>query len=94
MRYIVSAIAYRVIKSIVDVENEQFPFLDTLVIRKDNNKLEFDEFRKKTNICRYILNNSLTIFNRRLQISDYLSFIFRAPQRFEHNTGERGIIVI
>lgn len=38
--------------------NEQLPFLDVLVIRNNENKLEFDIFRKDTNTLRYIPNDS------------------------------------
>ncbi|KAJ8941021.1 hypothetical protein NQ318_006450 [Aromia moschata] len=38
--------------------NEQLPFLDVLVIRNSENKLEFDVYRKETATLRHILNDS------------------------------------
>ncbi|KAJ8961712.1 hypothetical protein NQ318_021312 [Aromia moschata] len=38
--------------------NEQLPFLDVLVIRNSENKLEFDVYRKETVTLRYIPNDS------------------------------------
>ncbi|MBV2145343.1 MAG: hypothetical protein KTM48_01175, partial [Wolbachia endosymbiont of Pissodes strobi] len=47
------------IKFTYEVENNgQLPFLDTLVIRNDNNTLEFDIYRKNTATNRYIPNDS------------------------------------
>ncbi|KAJ8938598.1 hypothetical protein NQ318_020860 [Aromia moschata] len=43
------------IKCTYEVEhNEQLPFLDVLIIRKSENKLEFDVYRKETATIRYI----------------------------------------
>ena len=38
--------------------NEQLPFLDSLVIRNRENKLEIDIYRKDTSTLRYISNKS------------------------------------
>ena len=38
--------------------NEQLPFLDSLVIRNRENKLEIDIYRKDTSTLRYIPNES------------------------------------
>lgn len=47
------------IKFTYEIENNgQLPFLDVLVIRNTENKLEFDIYRKDTNTHRYIPNDS------------------------------------
>ncbi|KAJ8953593.1 hypothetical protein NQ318_003017, partial [Aromia moschata] len=55
------------IKFTYEVEhNEQLPFLDVLVIKNSENKLEFDVNRKETATLRYITNNSHHPFQHKM----------------------------
>ncbi|KAJ8932703.1 hypothetical protein NQ318_021222 [Aromia moschata] len=55
------------IKFTYEVEhNEQLPFLDVLVIRNSENKLEFDVYRKETATLRYIPNDSHHPFQHKM----------------------------
>ncbi|KAJ8939829.1 hypothetical protein NQ318_013048 [Aromia moschata] len=77
------------IKFTYEVEhNEQLPFLDVLVIRNSDNKLEFDVYRKETAILRYIPNDSHHPFQHKM--ASFNSLIHRllnfplSKERFEH----------
>ncbi|KAJ8946347.1 hypothetical protein NQ318_004237 [Aromia moschata] len=57
------------IKFTYEVEhNEQLPFLDVLVIRNSENKLEFDVYRKETATLRYIPNDSHHPFQHKMTL--------------------------
>ncbi|KAJ8957117.1 hypothetical protein NQ318_007333 [Aromia moschata] len=69
------------IKFTYEVEhNEQLPFLDVLVIRNSENKLEFDVYRKETATLRYIPNNSHHPFQHKMKI---FSMILVMPQELQ-----------
>ncbi|KAJ8962246.1 hypothetical protein NQ318_018219, partial [Aromia moschata] len=57
--------------------NEQLPFLDVLVIRNSENKLEFDVYRKETATLRYIPNDSHHPFQHKMASFNFL--IHRFP---------------
>ncbi|KAJ8941629.1 hypothetical protein NQ318_000335, partial [Aromia moschata] len=68
--------------------NEQLPFLDVLVIRNSENKLEFDVYRKETATLRYIPNDSHHPFQYKMAsfnvlIHRLLNFPL-SKERFEH----------
>ncbi|KAJ8949363.1 hypothetical protein NQ318_012027 [Aromia moschata] len=52
--------------------NEQLPFLDVLVIRNSENKLEFDVYRKETATLRYIPNDSHRPFQHKMASFNFL----------------------
>ncbi|KAJ8961525.1 hypothetical protein NQ318_014776 [Aromia moschata] len=52
--------------------NEQLPFLDVLVIRNSENKLEFDVYRKETATLRYIPNDSHHPFQHKMASFNFL----------------------
>ncbi|KAJ8959202.1 hypothetical protein NQ318_022464, partial [Aromia moschata] len=52
--------------------NEQLPFLDVLVIRNNENKLEFDVYRKETATFRYIPNDSHHPFEHKMASFNFL----------------------
>lgn len=55
-----------------EVENKgQLPFLDTLVI-KNGNRLEFDVFRKETNVNSFITNDSNHCFQHKMAAFNFL----------------------
>ncbi|KAJ8951751.1 hypothetical protein NQ318_012602, partial [Aromia moschata] len=61
------------IKFTYEVEhNEQLPFLDVLVIRNNENKLEFDVYRKETATLRYIPNDSHHPFQHKMASFNFL----------------------
>ncbi|KAJ8939624.1 hypothetical protein NQ318_010643 [Aromia moschata] len=61
------------IKFTYEVEhNEQLPFLDVLVIRNSENKLEFDVYRKETATLRYIPNDSHHHFQHKMASFNFL----------------------
>ncbi|KAJ8939043.1 hypothetical protein NQ318_007674 [Aromia moschata] len=61
------------IKFTYEVEhNEQLPFLDVLVIRNSENKLEFDVYRKETATLRYIPNDSHHPFQHKMASFNFL----------------------
>ncbi|KAJ8962184.1 hypothetical protein NQ318_018145, partial [Aromia moschata] len=63
------------IKFTYEVEhNEQLPFLDVLVIRNSENKLEFDVYRKETATLRYIPNDSHHPFQHKMANTDNSKF--------------------
>ncbi|KAJ8946038.1 hypothetical protein NQ318_023287 [Aromia moschata] len=73
------------IKFTYEVEhNEQLPFLDVLVIRNSENKLEFDVYRKETATLRYIPNDSHHPFQHKMASFNFQ--IHRFKERFEHET--------
>ncbi|KAJ8952514.1 hypothetical protein NQ318_003310 [Aromia moschata] len=68
--------------------NDQLPFLDVLVIRNSENKLEFDVYRKETATLRYIPNDSHHPFQHKMASFNFLmhrllNFPF-SKERFEH----------
>ncbi|KAJ8936150.1 hypothetical protein NQ318_010561 [Aromia moschata] len=74
---------------IYEVEhNEQLPFLDVLVIRNSENKLEFDVYRKETATLRYIPNDSHHPFQHKMASFNFiihrLSNFPLSIERFEH----------
>ncbi|KAJ8952663.1 hypothetical protein NQ318_020978, partial [Aromia moschata] len=72
------------IKFTYEVEhNEQLPFLDVLVIRNSENKLEFDVYRKETATLRYIPNDSHHPFQHKMAS---FNFLIHLKERFEHET--------
>ncbi|KAJ8960403.1 hypothetical protein NQ318_013683, partial [Aromia moschata] len=77
------------IKFTYEVEhNEQLPFLDVLVIRNSENKLEFDVYRKETATLRYIPNDSHHPFQHKMAsfnfiIHSLLNFPL-SKEKFEH----------
>ncbi|KAJ8959219.1 hypothetical protein NQ318_022481 [Aromia moschata] len=52
--------------------NEQLPFLDVLVIRNSENKLEFDVYRKETAILRYIPKDSHHLSQHKMASFNFL----------------------
>ncbi|KAJ8949459.1 hypothetical protein NQ318_007560 [Aromia moschata] len=68
--------------------NEQLPFLDVLVIRNSENKLEFDVYRKETATLRYIPNDSHHPFQHKMASFNFLIHrLLNFPlskERFEH----------
>ncbi|KAJ8956727.1 hypothetical protein NQ318_014082, partial [Aromia moschata] len=77
------------IKITYEVEhNEQLPFLDVLVIRNSENKLEFDVYRKETATLRYIPNDSHHPFQHKMASFNFLIHrLLNFPlskERFEH----------
>ncbi|KAJ8947216.1 hypothetical protein NQ318_001502 [Aromia moschata] len=63
--------------------NEQLPFLDVLIIRNSENKLEFDVYIKETATLRYILNDSHHPFQYKMASFNFLNnspFVKFAPQ--------------
>ncbi|KAJ8939515.1 hypothetical protein NQ318_022233 [Aromia moschata] len=68
--------------------NEQLPFLDVLVIRNCENKLEFDVYRKETANLRYIPNDSHHPFQHKMASFNFLIHrLLNFPlskERFEH----------
>ncbi|KAJ8947800.1 hypothetical protein NQ318_019472, partial [Aromia moschata] len=77
------------IKFTYEVEhNEQLPFLDVLVIRNSENKLEFDVYRKETATLRYIPNDSHHPFQHKMASFNFLIHrLLNFPlskERFEH----------
>ncbi|KAJ8933054.1 hypothetical protein NQ318_014942 [Aromia moschata] len=77
------------IKFTYEVEhNEQLPFLDVLVIRNIENKLEFDVYRKETATLRYIPNDSHHPFQHKMASFNFLIHrLLNFPlsqERFEH----------
>ncbi|KAJ8932560.1 hypothetical protein NQ318_011202 [Aromia moschata] len=61
------------IKFTYEVEhNEQLPFLDVLVIRNSENKLDFDVYRKETATLRYIPNDSHHPFQHKMASFNFL----------------------
>ncbi|KAJ8938129.1 hypothetical protein NQ318_004699 [Aromia moschata] len=68
--------------------NEQLPFLDVLVIRNSENKLEFDVYRKETATLRYIPNDSHQPFQHKMASFNFLIHrLLNFPlskERFEH----------
>ncbi|KAJ8933862.1 hypothetical protein NQ318_012433 [Aromia moschata] len=61
------------IKFTYEVEhNEQLPFLDVLVIRNSENKLEFDVYKKETATLRYIPNDSHHPFQHKMASFNFL----------------------
>ncbi|KAJ8938030.1 hypothetical protein NQ318_003334 [Aromia moschata] len=69
------------IKFTYEVEhNEQLPFLDVLVIRNCENKLEFDVYRKETATLKYIPNDSHHHFQHKMASFNFLIHL----KRFEH----------
>ncbi|KAJ8963174.1 hypothetical protein NQ318_018639 [Aromia moschata] len=64
---------FPIIKFTYEVEhNEQLPFLDVLVIRNSENKLEFDVYRKETATLRYIPNDSHHPFQHKMASFNFL----------------------
>ncbi|KAJ8944976.1 hypothetical protein NQ318_018440, partial [Aromia moschata] len=77
------------IKFTYEVEhNEQLLFLDVLVIRNSENKLEFDVYRKETATLRYIQNGSHHPFQHKMASFNFLIHrLLNFPlskERFEH----------
>ncbi|KAJ8937041.1 hypothetical protein NQ318_021111 [Aromia moschata] len=68
--------------------NEPLPFLDVLVIRNSENKLEFDVYRKETVTLRYIPNDSHHPFQHKMASFNFLIHrLLNFPlskERFEH----------
>ncbi|KAJ8947186.1 hypothetical protein NQ318_015534 [Aromia moschata] len=65
--------------------NEQLPFLDVLVIRNSENKLEFDVYRKETATLRYIPNDSHHPFQHKMASFNFIIHrLLNFPLRFEH----------
>ncbi|KAJ8937409.1 hypothetical protein NQ318_012526 [Aromia moschata] len=68
--------------------NELLPFLDVLVIRNSENKLEFDVYRKETATLRYIPNDSHHPFQHKKASFNFLIHrLLNFPlskERFEH----------
>ncbi|KAJ8944183.1 hypothetical protein NQ318_016163, partial [Aromia moschata] len=68
--------------------NEQLPFLDVLIIRNSENKLEFDVYRKETATLRYIPNDSHHPFQHKMASFNFLIHrLLNFPlskERFEH----------
>ncbi|KAJ8962492.1 hypothetical protein NQ318_000880 [Aromia moschata] len=80
---------FRTIKFTYEVEhNEQLPFLDVLIIRNSENKLEFDVYRKETATLRYISNDSHHPFQHKMASFNFLIHRLlnfpRSKERFEH----------
>ncbi|KAJ8939881.1 hypothetical protein NQ318_023221 [Aromia moschata] len=78
------------IKFTYEVEhNEQLPFLDVLVIRNSENKLEFDVYRKETATLRYIPNDTHHPFQHKMASFNFIIHrLLNFPlskERFEHD---------
>ncbi|KAJ8954614.1 hypothetical protein NQ318_003148 [Aromia moschata] len=79
-RYVDDIFAVFDTKAIME-HNEQLPFLDVLVIRNSENKLEFDVYRKETATLRYIPNDSHHPFQHKMASFNFLihRFFARRP---------------